>query len=451
MSEKQSNSNEIIVAQATPAGRGGIGILRISGPCENVKRITWEIINKIPVPRQALHCNFLDRNKETIDQGLVLHFPAPNSFTGEDVVEFHGHGGQIVLDKLLRRIIELGARLARPGEFSERAFLNGRMDLAQAEAVADLINASSERAATSALHSLRGDFSKLTNTIIDQVTDLRMHIEAAIDFPDEEIDFIDVKKIAKQIETILKKIELIQAQTKQGVLLQEGIRVAIIGKPNVGKSSLLNYLCGYESAIVTAIPGTTRDLLREFININGLPIHIVDTAGLRHSDDIIEQEGVKRARQEMETVDLLLLVVDEDKIDLQEFAPFLHKLIILHNKIDLTNKPAGIEKYNGDLDKINVSVKTGAGMDQFKKYLADRVGFSNQEEGIFLARRRHLTALETACEYLHAAQSLLTEKPIFELIAEELRLAQVALGEITGQFYTEDLLDKIFSSFCIGK
>jgi len=437
----QNNKIDTIAAQTTPPGRGGVGVIRISG--QKVKEIATKILGVIPKPRYVHFSVFLDANKEIIDQGLALYFPAPNSFTGEDVLELQGHGGPVILDCLLRRILELGAKLAEPGEFSKRAFLNDKIDLAQAESIADLINASSEQAAYSAMRSLQGKFSEKINLLIESLINLRMYVEAAVDFPEEEIDYISEQKITKQLENILATLDAVQKNAKQGALLQEGVSVVIIGKPNVGKSSLLNYLCGKDSAIVTHIPGTTRDVLREYINIDGLPLHIIDTAGLRESFDLVEQEGIKRTWQEMQRADFILLMTDEDKIDINYFKDFLDKLIVVRNKIDLTKYKAHIEK-----EKIFISIKTGAGLELLKNYLKTNVGFNDESTGNFIARRRHLEALKKAEQFLLDGQKQIHA---LELLAEDLRQAQNSLGEITGKFYPDDLLDRIFSGFCIGK
>lgn len=431
---------DTIAAQATAPGRAGVGIIRISGP--KTQEIARQILTKVPKPRYAYFTKFLDKNNNAIDEGLALYFPAPHSFTGEDVLELHGHGGPIVMDAVLSRVLELGARLANPGEFSERAFLNGKIDLAQAESIADLINASSRQAARSAMLSLQGEFSRQINALLDKIINLRVYAEAAIDFSDQDVEYVSPEKISLELKNILQLLTDLQSSAKQGALLQEGVRVVIAGKPNVGKSSLLNYFCGKNAAIVTHIPGTTRDVLREYINIDGLPLHIIDTAGLRETFDIVEQEGIKRTKAEMAAADFILLITDEDKIDLKFFQDFLDKIIIVRNKIDLTSHKPKIEE-----NKIYVSIKNGAGVDLLKNYLKDKIGFRSECEGIFAARRRHLAALEKARLILSSC----SDKKAFELLAEDLRLAHQALGEITGAFYPDDLLSKIFAEFCIGK
>lgn len=449
---------DTIAAIATPIGRGGVGIIRISGPkaCD----VASLMLSHLPQPRNAEVLSFLNSKKEIIDQGIVLFFPGPNSFTGENVVELHGHGGPVVLDCLLQRTIECGARLARPGEFSERAFLNGKIDLTQAEAIADLIDAESKQSAQAAINSLQGEFSKKIIEVVNALIELRTFVEAAIDFPEEEIDFLSNAKLTKSFNQINEKLDDIFAEAKQGRLLREGMSVVIVGKPNVGKSSLLNCLSGYESAIVTNIPGTTRDVLREQITIDGLPLHIIDTAGLRESHDEIEKEGMRRACLEIEKADQVLLVVDanENKIDniKSEEAKLLEahskekKLTIVFNKIDLAELKPEIK----EVDKktmITLSAKTKEGLNLLCEHLKKCVGYETNSEGRFLARRRHLNALEKAKSALLSGKKQLENKLAPELFAEDLRQAQNALSEITGEFTSEDLLGEIFSSFCIGK
>ncbi|MHB1142088.1 MAG: tRNA uridine-5-carboxymethylaminomethyl(34) synthesis GTPase MnmE [Sulfuricaulis sp.] len=442
-----------IAAVATPPGRGGIGIVRVSGP--DTRRIAADLLGKLPQPRQASFTNFLDAAGEPIDQGLALFFPAPNSFTGEDVLELHGHGGPVVLDMLLRRALELGARVARPGEFSERAFLNGKLDLAQAEAVADLIEAGSETAARSALRSLEGGFSQRVHALVEGLTRLRLYVEAAIDFPEEEIDFLADERVTQELDVLARDVEKLLASTQQGVLLHDGMTVVLAGPPNAGKSSLLNALAARDTAIVSAIPGTTRDVLRERIHIDGMPLHIVDTAGLRESRDEIESEGIRRAREQMQRADRVLLVLDDSSHDalpkevLQHVPEKLPRSVI-RNKIDLTGRAADVTKKT-DATEIALSAKTGAGMDQLRQHLKECMGFQPAGEGSFMARRRHLDAIRHAQACLVQGQARLRESRAGELLAEELRLAQQALSEITGEFTPEDLLGKIFSSFCIGK
>jgi tRNA modification GTPase len=437
-----SATSHTIAAPATPPGRGGIAVVRISGPL--VKSIAEKILKKIPEPRHAFFSVFVDENNEAIDEGLALFFPAPNSFTGEDVLELHGHGGPVVVDSLMQRIISLGARLAKPGEFSERAFLNHKMDLTQAEAIADLIDASSQQAARASVRSLQGEFSKKIHALVESVIHLRMYVEAAIDFVEEEIDFLANKQVENKLTEIISQLENILANASQGSLLRDGITIVISGEPNVGKSSLLNRLSGKEIAIVTDIPGTTRDVLRSEIQIDGMPVHFIDTAGLRESDDPVEQEGIRRAREEIQNADLVLKVVDAAVEKNSEDA------IMVRNKIDLTKeKPSLIEKNSQTI--ISLSAKTGEGMDILKNHIKKRVGFQTASEGIFSARRRHIDALQRAKTFVLHGQKQLREAKAGELLAEDLRQAQLALNEITGEFSSDDLLGKIFGSFCIGK
>lgn len=441
--------NDTIAAVATPPGRGGIGVARVSGVLAAF--IAESILGKVPPPRQAVFSRFLDKNNETIDQGIALYFPAPHSFTGEAVLELQGHGGVIVLDRLIQRTVELGARLARPGEFSERAFLNGKIDLLQAEAIADLIDSVSVQAARSAVRVLEGEFSKQINGLVEQLTHLRMYVEADIDFPDEEIDLLADGQVSLKIKRLLAEIETLLQQAQQGVLLQEGMRLVIAGPPNVGKSSLLNCLAGRETAIVTEIAGTTRDLVRDSIHLDGMPLHITDTAGLRETDDPIEQEGIRRAHQALQTADQALILRDDRETTpispqlLAELPPTT-PLLIIRNKCDLSGKPAGFTEEGS----LRLSAKTGEGIPLLRQALKQRMGFHSGESGVFIARRRHLEALRQARRALEIALSQTVAKQS-ELVAEELRLAQRALGEITGQVSAEDLLARIFSSFCIGK
>lgn len=446
-----SGVSDTIAAQATPPGRGGIAVVRVSGP--RVKQIMADILGCELTPRQACYLPFRDAAGEVIDEGLAIYFPNPHSFTGEDVLEFQGHGGPVIVDLLLQRILSAGARLARPGEFSERAFLNGKLDLAQAEAIADLINASSTQAARSAMRSLQGEFSREINLLNEKLVYLRMYVEAAIDFTDEEIDFLSDAKVRDKLEDILQHLAAIQAKATQGSFLREGITAVIAGAPNVGKSSLLNSLSGRETAIVTDIPGTTRDVLREYVLIDGMPMHIVDTAGLRDSADVVEQEGMRRARQEMQQADIILHVVDAARTDsaaANDFAMDRDRLITIRNKIDLLQEaPAMSQDANHTV--ISLSVKSGAGLELLREHIKQRVGYQPAAEGIFLARRRHLQALTQAGQHIHAAVTQLRACRSSELAAEDLRLAQRALGDITGEFTADDLLGRIFSSFCIGK
>lgn len=454
-----SSQQDTIVAQATAPGRGGVGIIRISG---NLARaVAQTILGKIPDTRKAEYLPFSDINNNLIDQGIALFFKAPNSFTGEDVLELQGHGGQVVLDMLLNAILKIPKlRIARPGEFSERAFLNDKLDLAQAEAIADLIDASSEQAAKGALRSLQGAFSKHIHTLVEQVIHLRMYVEAAIDFPDEEIDFLSDGKIQKDLEIIIKSFETLRQQTKQGALLREGMRVVIAGKPNAGKSSLLNALAGRDAAIVTDIAGTTRDVLKEHIHLDGMPLHIIDTAGLRDSPDKVEKIGIERAWQEIKQADRVLFMLDStESVETHpekiwpEFYRQLPKnigLSVIRNKIDLSKEPIGFDD-SGDYPVISMSASNEQGLSYLTDHLKDCMGFNASTEGQFIARRRHLNAIDRAAVHLYTGKNQLEEHLAGELLAEELRLTQQHLNEITGEFSSDDLLTKIFSSFCIGK
>lgn len=437
---------DTIAALATPPGRGGIAILRVSGP--QVKQIIPILLRRELVARQATYLPFLNMNGEMLDEGIAIFFPNPHSFTGEDVLELHGHGGPVVADMLLQTILSLGVRLARAGEFSERAFLNGKMDLTQAEAIADLINASSQQAARSAIRSLQGEFSKAIHALNEKIIHLRMYVEAAIDFSDEEIDFLGDEKISTQLTHIIHELETIQTNAKQGSFLREGITTVIAGEPNVGKSSLLNALSGKELAIVTDIPGTTRDVLRHYILIDGMPMHIIDTAGLRESEDIVEQEGIRRAYQEIEQADMVLYVTDSTKPWSDEKCDGSH--IVIRNKIDLSHEMPAIKEENGKTI-ITLSAKNGEGLGLLKQCIKAKVGFHGETDGIYLARRRHLDALARAYAHVKQSHHQLTNACSGELAAEDLRLAHLALAEITGEFTADDLLGRIFASFCIGK
>lgn len=450
---------ETIVAQATAPGRGGIGILRVSGPLAT--EVAQAILGKCPKPRMADYLPFKDADGTILDQGIALYFKSPNSFTGEDVLELQGHGGQVVLDLLLKHILQIdGIRLARPGEFSEQAFLNDKFDLAQAEAIADLIDATSEQAARSALKSLQGEFSKKVNELVDSVIYLRTYVEASIDFPDEEIDFLADGKIEANLRGIINQLENVRFEAKQGSILREGMKVVIAGRPNAGKSSLLNALAGREAAIVTDIAGTTRDVLREHIHIDGMPLHIIDTAGLRDATDEVERIGISRAWTEIEQADRIILMLDSsdpESADLSKVrSEFLAKLpstlpvTLVRNKIDLNGEQAS-ESEQGGYQMISLSAQTHDGVQLLREHLKQAMGFQTGMEGGFLARRRHLDALDKAAEHLQIGLVQLTEFHAGELLAEELRLVQSYLSEITGQFTSDDLLGNIFSSFCIGK
>ncbi len=457
------SSISTIAALATAPGRGGVGIIRLSGP--QSLSIVEAIIHQTPKPRYAHYLPFYSGSREEktlleIDAGIVLYFPGPNSFTGEDIVELQGHGGPVVMDMLLQRVFALGAEPAKPGEFSERAFLNDKLDLAQAEAIADLIDASSEQAARSALRSLQGEFSKLIHEQVEALTRLRIYVEAAIDFPEEEIDFLSDGKVEADTQTILTDIRNILQQAEQGCLMREGMNVAIAGQPNAGKSSLLNALSGKDSAIVTDIAGTTRDVLKEEINIDGMPVHIIDTAGLRESDCEVEKIGIERAWNVIENADQILLVIDENKINDQSSIIINEKLLkqfpdkiditLIHNKIDLSDKTPEIIK-GEHTTQIYLSAKQNQGIELLKNHLKQCMGFQNAGEGSFMARRRHLEAINQAIQSVEDGLHQLQEFSAGELLAEELRQAQNALSKITGEFTSDDLLGRIFTSFCIGK
>lgn len=444
--------DDTIVAIATPPGRGGVGIVRLSGP-QAYSIALYLNDNKALAPRAATYCSFVNRQNEILDKGLVIYFKAPHSFTGQDIVEFQGHGAPLVLDNLLSECVALGARLARPGEFSERAFLNDKMDLTQAEAIADLINASSQTAARMALRSLQGDFSKKIHELNESLIHLRLFVEAAIDFPEEEVDFLNDGKIAALLNTILQTLSTIRANASQGAIIREGLSVVIAGRPNAGKSTLINCLAGRDVAIVTEVAGTTRDVMREHILLDDIPLHLVDTAGLRESDDLVEKEGIKRAWHEVSRADCLLMLIDINSTDtstelsdaLRTALPDAVPIIKIYNKIDSLAMAPKIEG-----DRIYLSAKSGEGLQLLKDKIKELVGYQ-PTEGQFLARRRHLEALDRAKELLDAGKQQLTTQRAGELLAEDLRLAHQALCEITGEFSSDDLLGKIFSSFCIGK
>ena len=446
-----SPANDTIAAIATPPGKGGIGVVRVSGP--QVPEIARRLVGELPAPRTARHTIFRDAAGEPLDDGLVLYFPEPRSFTGEHVLELQGHGGAVVLERVLRACLAAGARMARPGEFSERAFLNGKLDLAQAEAVADLIEAGTEQGARAALRSLQGEFSRRVHQVVEALIELRMYIEAAIDFPEEEVDFLADASLLDRHDRLLRGLADLEHRAHRGQLLRDGLQVVIVGRPNAGKSSLLNALAGRERAIVTAVPGTTRDTIHESIQIEGVPLVVVDTAGLRESEDRVEQMGVERARAAMEEADLILLVVDDsaseqplpEGIDLSD-----PRLRVVINKIDRTGREPGASRWAGR-EAVALSARTGAGMESLHRLLRERSLGGEAGEGAFIARRRHLEALARAEEHIRNSRRRLAEEGAGELAAEELRLAQQALGEITGEFTSDDLLGRIFTSFCIGK
>lgn len=449
---------DTIAAVATAPGRGGVGIIRISGP--RTREIANLMIGKVPQPRLATFARFKGSNEEVIDEGVALFFPGPNSFTGEDVLELQGHGGPVILDTLLRRLVDLKVRMARPGEFSERAFLNDKLDLAQAEAIADLIDASSEQAARCALRSLQGEFSRRIAGLTEALIQLRIYVEAAIDFPEEEIDFLADSKVATDLQALLDQLAGIFTEACQGALIQEGMTVVIAGKPNAGKSSLLNALSGRESAIVTDIEGTTRDVLRERIHLDGMPLHIIDTAGLRDSADVVEQEGIRRAWHEIDSADRILFVIDSNRdysldprANWPEFFaryPERDNITFVLNKVDISGIGTEVSEDHGH-PVIRLSAKQNTGIENLTSHLKDCMGYSGAGEGSFTARRRHIQALEQTREFLENGQRQLLDSAAGELLAEDLRQAQQALGEITGEFTTDDLLGRIFSSFCIGK
>ena len=439
---------DTIVARATAAGRGGVAVIRLSGP--GVPAIARSLLGNLPKPRHATLSAFTDMDGEALDLGLAIFFPAPHSFTGEDVLELHDHGGMVVTDMLLERITGMGARLARAGEFTERAFLNDKLDLTQAEAIADLIDAGTRAAARAAQRSMRGDFSAAVLALTEEVTELRTWVEAAIDFPDEEIDFLGTEELAGRVAAVASTFGRLETLARQGTLLRDGLRVAIIGRPNVGKSSLLNALAGYDAAIVTAVAGTTRDLVRERIDVDGLPIHVVDTAGLHASADVVEVEGMRRARGELAACDHALVVVDEDNDSdlaalLAEVPDGLTRTVV-RNKVDLSPPRSASQA-----DVVYVSALTGHGLQPLRERLRAVAGFVPEGEGAVTARRRHLDCLRDARRHFDAACQLLQRGNSGELVADELLQVQNALGGITGEFTSDDLLGRIFGAFCIGK
>ena len=452
------NDTDVIVAIATAPGRGGVGVVRLSGLVDLNAFFVGLLARPALSPRCATLCSFLDGEGEVIDQGIALYFSNPHSFTGENVLELQGHGGMVVLDSLVARCVELGARLARPGEFSERAFLNDKMDLAQAESIADLIDASSEQAARNAVRSLQGVFSTHVNTLVESIIYLRLYVEAAIDFPEEEIDFLADGKVAALLDTARSNLDHLLTQAQQGSLLQEGMQVVIAGAPNAGKSSLLNALAGQDRAIVTDIAGTTRDLLKETINIDGLPLHIIDTAGLRESPDKVEKIGIERAVRAIGQADQVILLQEaSDTTDPKKHWQRLmgaqampSALTLVRNKIDLSDQLPNLTQVDG-VDCIYVSAKHGQGLDLLRRQLKQVVGYQATLEGGFSARRRHLDALQRCASLLREGAEQLSYRQAGELLAEDLRLAQECLNEITGSFTSDDLLGRIFGSFCIGK
>jgi tRNA modification GTPase len=451
---------DTIAAIATAPGQGGIGIVRVSGA--DALRIGHTLCQSDLTPRFAHYLAFRDSSGETLDTGIALYFPAPHSFTGEDVLELQGHGGPMVLELLLTECCRIGARIAEPGEFSQRAFLNDKIDLAQAEAIADLVSATTEAGVRSANQSLQGVFSAEITALIEQVVALRVYVEAAIDFPEEEIDFIADSDVVKRIESLSQQLTAVVRVAKQGKLLRDGMKLVIAGRPNAGKSSLLNALSGEETAIVTPIEGTTRDLLREHIQIDGMPLHVVDTAGLRNTTDLAEREGISRAWREMETADHILLVADDSHPEeraastdvlwpeLRRRIPRCMPVTIIHNKCDLTGRNPGIEK-SDDATIITLSAQTRAGLDLLRSHLKSAMGFQPESGHGFMARRRHLDALERAHAALADGLTQIQQHGAAELLAEDLRRCHDRLGEITGSLSADEMLGEIFSSFCIGK
>ena len=450
---EDDSGTDTIVALATPAGRGGIAVVRLSGP--RVAQIAIEMIGTLPVPRLAHLCDFRHKDGSAIDRGLALYFKNPNSYTGESVLELHAHGSPVVAELLIRRCLELGCRMARPGEFSERAFLSGRLDLAQAEAVADLIESSTEAAARSAMRSLQGEFSEEVNNLVDELTDLRMFVEAAIDFPEEEIDFLSSEAVQQRLTDLRDNFSRLKKVVRQGKLIRDGLRVVLSGAPNAGKSSLLNLLSREQRAIVSDIPGTTRDVLEQHLQLDGLPIVLLDTAGIRDSKNEIEIEGVRRAREALKTADLVLHIVDSSLPDevQKECAleiPAGLQVLNVFNKIDLSGLPVQHTEHKLE-HNVYVSALTGEGLDQLIDHLKRIAGYRESEISQFIARQRHVDALNRARAHLDAGVAQLTQNRAIEILAEELRLAQRALGEITGEVTSDELLGRIFSSFCIGK
>jgi tRNA modification GTPase len=445
---------DTIVAAATPPGRGGIGIVRLSGPA--AAGIATGVLGTLPAARRAVFAAFRDAEHQTLDAGLVLYFPGPHSYTGEDVIEFHGHGGPVIVESLIARLVELGARRAGPGEFTQRAFLNDKLDLAQAEAVADLIDAGSAEAARAAMRSLQGEFSTMIQVLTGAVIELRTYVEAAIDFPEEEIDFLADKALGERLSIVRRHFDAVTRSAGQGRLLRDGMTVVLAGAPNAGKSSLLNRLAGYDAAIVTAVPGTTRDVLRERIHLDGMPLHILDTAGLRAAQDPVEEEGIRRAQAEMARADRVLFVIDgaQDPTaqayrELAGTLPTQVPVTLVYNKSDLTD--AAAVTVPPGVPRIDVSALTGHGLDGLRTHLKSSMGYFTLENGSVSARQRHIEALARARGSVEAAARVLQETRAGELVAQELRTAQRALDEISGEFTNEDLLGKIFSSFCIGK
>ena len=446
---------DTIVAAATPPGRGGVGIVRVSGP--KTPEIAAVVLGDLPTPRRATFTRFLDQYQQPIDAGMALFFPGPHSYTGEHVLELQGHGGPVVVEAVVARVLELGARRALPGEFTQRAFLNDKVDLAQAEAIADLIDAGSRQAVRAAMRSLQGEFSAMIDGLTEAVIDLRAYVEAAIDFPEEEIDFLADRQLEERLVGVRKHFDGVEQSTRQGRLLREGMTVVIAGRPNAGKSSLMNRLAGYDAAIVTATPGTTRDVLRERIDIDGMPLHILDTAGLRESPDDIEREGIRRAEVEFARADRVLFVIDTPDdpegrafVEERKRLPADVPVTLIFNKCDLARGISVADTVSGP-PRVTLSALSGDGLDVLREHLKLSMGFHIADAGTISARQRHVEALKRARTHVDEAARQLQERRAGELVAEELRIAQLALNEITGDFTTDDLLGRIFSSFCIGK
>ena len=445
-----ASDNDTIVAAATPPGTGGIGVVRVSG--SDTERIASTMLGSVPEPRVATYRAFRDAGGRLLDTGLALYFPAPASFTGEPVIEFHGHGGPVVVASIVNAAVELGARRADAGEFSKRAFLNDKLDLAQAEAIADLIDSGTEQAARAALRSLSGAFSSAVHGLSDRLTDLRTYVEAAIDFPEEEVDFLSDDELGRRLTECAHDFSALLEKASLGRLLRDGYQVVIVGKPNAGKSSLMNRLSGEDTAIVTEIAGTTRDVLREQINVNGLAVELVDTAGLRENPDRVEAEGIRRARNALASADAVLWIQDASDAgdgSLDEPLPDGVPVVIVRNKIDISGDQPGVA--GGDPPQVMLSAKTGAGVDALRDQIQALAGFRDVGEGAFTARQRHVHALRAAAGHFEDGRAALETGRAGELLAEELRLAQQELGTITGEVTSDELLGRIFSAFCIGK